>query len=227
MSASDARRLKDHGPLQLADRLGLARWQVRRAVDDGLIALPDVPGSRWSAAIVEAAAGRVDRIREAVGGVPDLGAARAAAFLSDRFGEPVEPYVLIELDRHDLVPEVGEFKGHPLYCGRALERFNDVEALHRAMCSGRLLTLADAAGYLRIRPSDFKHLHAARWVAPVLRVHGPYQRRRDLPEVPLYRVGDLDVLAAHPGIDWDAVRATPPGRPSPLAVLSRGVRSGA
>ena len=38
--------------------------------------------------------------------------------------------------------------------------------------------------------------------------------------MPLYRTGDLDRLAARPGIDWAAVRATPPGRRSPLKRLA-------
>ncbi len=39
--------------------------------------------------------------------------------------------------------------------------------------------------------------------------------------VPLYRTGDLEDLAAHPGIDWQAIRSTPKGRRSPLAGLRR------
>jgi len=37
--------------------------------------------------------------------------------------------------------------------------------------------------------------------------------------VPLYRTADLDDLAADPGIDWDAVGATPKGHRSPLVRL--------
>ncbi|MEU6236680.1 hypothetical protein [Kitasatospora sp. NPDC047058] len=38
--------------------------------------------------------------------------------------------------------------------------------------------------------------------------------------MPLFRRGNLDVLLAHPGIDWEAVRATARGQPSPLARLT-------
>jgi hypothetical protein len=39
--------------------------------------------------------------------------------------------------------------------------------------------------------------------------------------MPLFRTGDLDILLTHPAIDWPQVRATPRGRRSPLAALSR------
>jgi hypothetical protein len=51
-------------------------------------------------------------------------------------------------------------------------------------------------------------------------VRSSWQRRRSVPQVPLFRSADLDVLLVHPAIDWDAVRSTPAGRPSPLARLA-------
>ena len=55
---------------------------------------------------------------------------------------------------------------------------------------------------------------------PVKYGHGPWDRRNEA-SVPLYRTGDLDQLTARPGIDWAAVRATLPGRRSPLAAHRR------
>lgn len=52
-----------------------------------------------------------------------------------------------------------------------------------------------------------------------------WQRRRESPAVALFRVADLDVLRTYPAIDWNEVRATPTGKPSPLANLT--TRSGA
>ena len=49
---------------------------------------------------------------------------------------------------------------------------------------------------------------------------GPWDRRGTF-SVSLYRTGDLDQLAARPGIDWAAVRATPPGHRSPLVRLAQ------
>lgn len=221
---SGGRALRHYGPVQMAERFGMPRWQIERALTAGLIPQPDVKGSRWSAAVVEAATEKLEEIRAAVGSVPDVGAYRAAEYLSQRFNCDVEPFVLIELARQGLVPEVGEYKGHPLYCGRALEKFTSGRALNQAVYNGRLLTAKQAAAHLKIRPADFAHLARAGWIEPVRYAHGPYQCRRSTPNVPLYRVGDLDVLAEHPAIDWAAVRATLAGRPSPLARLTAGRR---
>ena len=55
---------------------------------------------------------------------------------------------------------------------------------------------------------------------PVKHGHGPWDRRNET-SVPLYRTGDLDQLTARPDIDWVGVRATLPGRRSPLAAISQ------
>jgi hypothetical protein len=214
------RRLRDYGPLQLSDRLGLARWQLQRALDDGLIPPPDVGGARWSAAVAQAALARVDELRATVGALPDLGAWRAAEVLGDRFGLPLDADVMVELARLDLIPEVGAYKHSPLYCGRALERFDDRAALERAVQRGRLHTADEAAAYLRVRRCDLDHLVRAGWLEPARWVRSRWQPRRSAPTVALYRTGDLDVLATHPAIDWAQVRSTPRGRPSPLARLT-------
>lgn len=214
------RRPADYGPIQILDRLRLSTWQVDRAMEDGLLARPDRPRGRWSAAVVDAALERREEIVARAGSVPDLGAGRASDLLADRFGLDVPASVLLELDRRGLVPCVGDYKGHPLYCGRALEAFTDRVALEDALRAGNLHTAEQAATYLSVRRSDLDHLTRSGWLEAVTRVHSGWQRRREAPAVPLYRTGDLDVLLAHPAIDWDDVRATPRGRPSPLAHLT-------
>lgn len=209
------RQLRDYGPIQMADRLGLARWQIDRALADGLIPQPDVGGGRWSAGVVDAAEARLDDIRAAVGSVPDVGAGRAAEVLSQRFGRTVDLDVLVELARQDLIPEVGSYKGWPLYDGRALERFTDYAALDKAMTRSRLFTADQAAAHLQTRRCDLDHLVRAGWLEPATCTRSVWHAN-----VPLYRAADLDVRAADPAIDWDEVRATPPGRPSPLARLT-------
>lgn len=211
---------KDFGPIQIGDRLRLATWQIDRAMAAGLLDRPDPATGRWPAAAVEAALARREEIVARVGSIPDVGANRAADLLADRFGIEVPASALLELERRGLIPRVGEYKGHPLYCGRALENFTAREALVDALIDGRLYTADQAAEYLRIRRSDFDHLTRSGWLAAVTRVHSGWQRRREAPAVPLYRAGDLDVLLEHPAIDWAAVRATAAGRPSPLARLS-------
>jgi hypothetical protein len=209
----------DYGPLQLAGFLGLARWQVDRVLDAGLIPGPDRPRGRWSARVAEAALERVGEIRAAAGSVPDLGAVRAAEVLSGRLGLVVTPDGVEELARRGLIPVTGSYKGHALYDGRALEAFTDAEVASGATWAGQLRTAGQAAAYLRVRRSDLNHLIRSQILDPVKHGHGPWDRR-DTCSVALYRTGDLDRLAARPGIDWEAVRAARPGRRSPLAGLA-------
>ncbi len=218
--STTGRQLKDFGPVQFPERLGMPLWAFERALRAGLIPPADPTTGRWPAGVVAAALAEVDRIRAEVGTLPDMGAARAADTLSARFGVDVDPDVLLELDRMGVVPQVGEYKGNPLYDGRALEAFDDRDGLQQAIRNGRLLNRDEVAAHLRVRRADVEHLIRAHWLEPVTWVRSGWQRRRETPEVPLFRVADLDVLAAHPGIDWDEVRATPSGKPSPLASLS-------
>ncbi|MEV6100659.1 hypothetical protein [Nocardia sp. NPDC051981] len=226
--SNSPRRHRYWGPIQFGERLGLSVALFDRAVADGIIPAPDAGTTsrptRWSDAVVADAEFRIDQIREAVGPIPDLGAVRAAEVLSQRFGREVTGDTIEELARSGSLPEVGDYKGFPLYCGRTLERFDDAAALEAAAVRGRLYTLDEAAEYLRVRASDLRHLVTAAWLEPVKHGRSSWQRRSQAPNVALYRAADLDALAAHPDIDWDAVRVTAAGRPSPLARLTRAQR---
>lgn len=178
-----SRTRRDYGPVQLGDRLGLQRFHLDRAIAQGQIPAPDRAGGRWSAAVVETAVAWAGQIRAAVGLVPDLGAARAAELLTERFGIPVPADVLVELDRHGLVPQVGTYRGYALYDGQALESFTDRTALQRALVAGRLCTAEQVAEDLRVRRSDVEHLIRAGWLEPVTHVHSRWQPRRRRPRV--------------------------------------------
>ena len=91
--------------------LGLARWQLDRALADGLIPGPDRPRGRWSATVADAALAGIEAIRAAAGPVPDLGAVRAAEVLSGRLGLVVTADGVEELARRGLLP------GHRLLQG--------------------------------------------------------------------------------------------------------------
>jgi hypothetical protein len=210
--------LREYGPVQLAEFLGLGRWQLDRALTDGLIPGPDTRSGKWSSAVARDAAARLTDIRAAVGGIPDLGAMRAADVLTQRLGTPVTSDGVTELSRRGLIPVAGHYKSFALYDGRALEAFTDASAATQANRAGRLRTAGEAAEYLRIRRADLGHLIRAGLLTPAGWAHGPFDRR-DTRSVPLYRTADLDTIAARPGIDWDAVRATPRSRRSPLADL--------
>jgi hypothetical protein len=197
-----------YGPVQLAVFLGLEPWQFARARQGGLIGAPDRTRGRWSEQAAAGARARIGDIVAAAGQIPDLGAWRAAEILSARLGVIVTADGVAELARRGLLTVAGWYKGWPLYDGRVLEAFADDAAAVEA----------SRAGQLRIRRSDFDHLTRAGLLTPAEYGRGLYDRR-DRCSVPLYRTGDLDDLAARPGIDWAAVRATPPGRRSPLAAL--------
>jgi len=208
-----------YGPVQLAAHLGVERWQLSRAMRAGLVGGPDLAGGRWSAAAAAAALARAGQIRAAAGSVPDLGAVRAAGVLALRLGVAVTADGVEELARRGLLPVAGSYKGWPVYEGRALEAFADAAVAAEATRAGELRTADRSAAYLRIRRSDLNHLTRSGILTPARWVRGPWDRR-DTCSVPLYRTGDLDQLAARPGIDWAAVRAAPPGRRSPLKRLA-------
>ena len=209
---------RNYGPVQLATYLGLEQWQFPRARGAGLIPAPDRARGRWSAAVADDALARIDQIRAVAGSVPDLGAVRSAEVLSVRLGTVVTGNGVEELARRGLIPIAGHYKSYPLYDGQALEAFADAAAIE-ATWAGHLRTADQSASYLRIRRSDLDHLVRAGLLAPVSWGHGPFDRR-DTFSVPLYRIGDLDDLAARPDINWVAVRAVRAGRRSLLAALS-------
>lgn len=211
--------LRDYGPVQMGDRLGLAQFQTERALKAGLIPPADCKQGRWSAAVVDEAAARVEEIRTAVGSVPDVGAGRAAEVLTERLGIDVDADTVVELSEKGLLPVVGDYKGWPLYCGRTLERFDDRAALEHATSQGALFTTAQAAERMRLRRSDFDHLVRAGLLTPAMYGKSVFQRRRDVPNVALYRAGDIDAVLGRDDIDWDAARSTPRGFRSPLAKL--------
>ena len=158
--------LREYGPVQLAGFLGLGRWQLDRALTDGLIPGPDTRNGKWSSAVAQHAAARLTDIRAAVGTIPDLGAIRAADILTQRLGAPVTSDGVAELARRGLIPVAGHYKGFAVYDGRALEAFTDVGAATEANRAGRLRIAGEAAEYLRIRRAGHDHLIRAGLLTP-------------------------------------------------------------
>lgn len=211
--------LKKYGPRQLRDVLGLTEWQHYRALSAGIIPQPDLPGGKWSSAVVQGLHWKRTAIRRSAGSVPDVGAERAADYLAERLGIEVSPAALPELARNGLILVVDDHKGHPLYCGRTIETFTDREAIERANVAGELVIADTAAERLGIRPSDLKYLVQLGWLGPSGWARGPFTAKSRRPDVPLYRAGDLTALLADPAIDWEAARAVQRGQRSPLAKL--------
>jgi len=173
---------RDYGPVQLADHLGLARWQLDRALAGGLIPGPDRPRGRWSAAVADAALAGIDAIRAAAGTIPDLGAVRAAEVLSGRLGFAMTADGVEELARRGLLPVTGSCTDHAVYDGRALEAFTDHLAAGSAAWAGQLRTAGQAAAYLKVRrwrpgsPDPPRHTAAGQARARALRPARPASR---------------------------------------------------
>lgn len=216
-----AMELADRPPLrfndiQLAGFTALTIWQVRRAREAGILPEPDQAESSepfWLPDTARAIAADAARIAERAGSVPDIGVYRAAGELTRRLGITVSADAVVELARQGLLPTAGEYKGHTLYDGRAIEAFEDTAAAAAAAVDGHMLTDTEAAEFLQVRESDFRHLVRAGLARPV-----PW--RECLRSSAPWRTGDLAAIETdHPEIDWAAVRATPKGKRSALTVL--------
>jgi hypothetical protein len=204
-----ANKPRTFGPKQILDYLGMSPWQWERASVMGLIAGPDVDG-RWSQDFADGIRGRLRAIHRRIGSQPDIGAYRAAEYLSDRLGVEVTTDAVKELGRRRLIGYAGDYKGSQLYSGLDLERFTDVSVIPSAVHDGRRRNTEEATEYLEVRPSDFAALLDIGWLVPVEHVDSSYGRKGNA-QVALYRTGDLDALLADPAIPWDAFRAVKKG----------------
>lgn len=211
--------LTRYGPQQLRDALGLTEWQHQRATATGAVPGPDLPNGKWSGDLTRKLYHRRVAIRRHAGSIPDLGAERAAEILAQRLGVEVWPHALPELARRGLILVAGDYKGHPLYCGRTLETWSDVGEVEQANTDGELLTTDRVVDRLGVRATDVQHLRARRWLVPADWARGPFTSRRSRADVPLFRAGDVTALLLSEAIDWPAVRAVGKGQRSPLAAL--------
>ncbi len=213
-----------HTPDQLAEALGWSGRQLDDARQLGLIPAPDVVrpkhlGPRWSPTTVRDLRTRRDALTMDLA-LGALGATRLAEKMATRLGVDVDPDVVAELAWMGLIPRAGMFKGHSLYAVWAALRVTDPAVLAQAAVSGHLHTADRAVLVLDVRGSDLAHLVRQGWLRPARWADNPWlSKRAGAGTVPLYRHGDLVALLAYPGFDWDRVRATPPGRRSPLSRL--------
>ncbi len=80
-----------------------------------------------------------------------------------------------------------------------------------------------AAARLGVRRTDWDHMvHLGRVTPAEWREVQFGTSRAGAVDVPLYRAAEVDALpAAHPEVDWSALRAVGKGRRSPLAALGK------
>lgn len=181
-----APELAHYGPIQLANRLGLAEWQFDAARHHGLIPPPDVAGNRWSAKLAHPLADRVPAIIAAVGAEHPIGSNRAAARLAERTGLEVDWTDIQDLADRGLLSITGRYKDWPLHDPREIDRLD--AAVVAAVVAGRKTWLAAslprraAAAELGWQLPQFDRVTAERGIAP-----GRFGR---------YPRGDIAALAA-------------------------------
>ena len=115
------RELTDYGPVQAPAALELSVWQWEAARERGLVPGPDLPGGRWSRAVLEELAEQLPAIVAVVGTEAPAGSIRCAARLAARTGLDVVGNDVEALAEAGLVEVAGEYKGWPLYDPRSVD----------------------------------------------------------------------------------------------------------
>lgn len=220
-------------PAALAERLGIAEWQVVRAHRDGILPQKD-RSVGWSAdlsdRIVAEHAGRTTELVDRIGRVPDGGTWDTMHQLAHWFQpDNVTTDGVRELLHRGLIEVAYYDRDYPVFRGRSVEAFMDRadarSLLAEAVTFGRSLTADEAAVELGVRRTDFDHCVRAGLLTPMrIGRTGHWSKSRD-PGCPLYRWGDVAALLELPGIDWVDVAATPKGHRSPLAKLPDAERA--
>ncbi|GGU51235.1 hypothetical protein [Streptomyces violascens] len=212
---------------QAAGRLGVPVTAFRWCVHTTVVPAPDVRGCLWSRAAVEAM--DAEAVRAAMPEAPITGGA-AADRLAEAVGTPnvpgqaasvtvfavrrlVDAGLLVELSGNASVSMV-----HPAQVAEVAGRADLAELLAAAVPVGP----DQAAARLGVRRVDWDRLVGLGWIKPAEWrdvKFGAY--RGGTVTVPLYLAREVDALpAAHPEVDWPALRAVEKGRRSPLAALS-------
>jgi hypothetical protein len=106
------------------------------------------------------------------------------------------------------------------YAAADVDQLAGDEDLAEQLRLDRRLGPDQAATHLGIRRTDFDYVVAAGWVEPVGHLDVTAGRRKTV-TVPLYRIGDVETVLDIGEVDWDAVRATPPGHTSILQAYTR------
>jgi Exonuclease len=147
--------------------------------------------------------------------VERFGSRRAAALLTELTGTQIWATDVEELVHAEVLDWTDRFKGHRLVDVAAVHELATRPDFADLLTEHRLLSTSQAAEYLQIRPSDFEYVTAAGWINP-FRLRTRIVGRRKQVQFPVFRRSQLDAVKDLPGVDWEAVYATPKGRPSPL-----------
>lgn len=208
---------------QLVAAMGWSPQRFDDAMALQLLPDPDVSrpqrlGLRWSPPAVRGLVKRRDELNTALD-MGMLGASSLAGVMTERLSVDVDASTVAELSRLGYIPRSGKFKGYDLYAVWAAVRSTILPALEQAKVNGRLRNADGVAEALGVRRSDVDNLVRLGWLKPARMADNPYNG--DTGAVPLYRHVDVAGLLMYAGIDWEAVRATPRGKRSPLVKLGR------
>lgn len=215
-----ATRLTHYHEDQLAGRLRLPITVIRSARQAGAIPEPAEDG-RWTRAQVDEMKTRVDEI-ETAGGSPISGQ-WACRLLEKRLGleaDSVKVFQILRLVDRGLLHQLGSSpEAGTVVSAQLVARAAKHPDIRRMLAEDTPLGPDQAAERLGIRRTDWDHVVRAGWVHPAQWIEVRFgTSKAGAVAVPLYRTVDVDTVpAAHPEVDWDAVRATPRGRRSLLA----------
>lgn len=216
-------RLTHYYEDQLASRLRLPITVVRSARHAGAIPPPAEDG-RWTRAQVDAMKARADEI-EAAGGSPISGQ-WACRLLEKRLGleaDTVKVFQILRLIDRGLLHQLGSSpEAGTVVSAQLVTQAAEHPDIRRMLAEDTPLGPDQAAERLGIRRSDWDHVVRAGWVHPAQWIEVRFgTSKAGAVQVPLYRTVDVDAVpGAHPEVDWDAVRATPKGRRSPLGKVA-------
>ncbi|MGW0538112.1 hypothetical protein [Streptomyces sp. NPDC003032] len=222
-------RRTEYDASQAAKRLRVPAAAFRWARHTGLVPAPDV-SSQWSRAAVEAM--DADTIRVALPDGPISGGTAAneiAAALGTpnptAYGEKanVTSFVVRRLIDRGLLTELSANPdGSLLHPGQVAEVCRR-EDLAELVAANTPLGPNQAAERLGVRRVDFDWMLRLGWLTAAESVEVRFgTSRAGAVDVALFTTASVEALpAAHPEVDWSALRAVGKGQRSPLAALAK------
>ncbi|MFI1154999.1 hypothetical protein [Streptomyces sp. NPDC020817] len=207
---------------QAAGRLRVPRAAFRWAVHAGVVPAADAAPGVWSRAAVESM-----EAAAVLAALPDgpMSGYQAA----ERLAEALAPWPVTvgasavrELAAAGLLLDLSGNPDTPLFHPAQVETLAARPDLAQVMTEAVPLGPDQAAARLGVRRSDFNHVVRLGWITARCWATVRFPSSQGGPvDVPLYRAEDIDALAAaHPEVDWPALRTLGKGQRSPLARLS-------
>ncbi|MFE1476506.1 hypothetical protein ACFW6N_21990 [Streptomyces cyaneofuscatus] len=214
---------------QAAKRLKVPVASFRWARRSGLVPAPDSSDHRWSWSAVDAMDS--EAIRAALPHAPISGRA-AADRIALALGTPNVPgekarvtsFVVRRLVDLQVLTDLSANPDGSLINPDQVDAVCARDDLAELVAANMPLGPDQAATRLSVRRTDFDHMLRLEWIKPADAVEVRFgTSRAGAVDVSLFRTSDVDDLpAAHPEVEWAALRALGKGQRSPLASLPSG-----